>query len=80
MLDAGLKTQLTQYLQNLRQPIELVASLDDSKGSTEMKALLEASAKADAGRTLELAARLRRRLAGRSHSDSAALLAEDRRR
>ncbi len=41
MLDAGLKTQLTQYLQNLRQPIELVASLDDSKGSTEMKALLE---------------------------------------
>ena len=41
MLDAGLKTQLTTYLQNLRQPIELVASLDDSAGSAEMKALLE---------------------------------------
>jgi alkyl hydroperoxide reductase subunit F len=41
MLDAGLKTQLTSYLQNLRQPIALVASLDDSAGSAEMKALLE---------------------------------------
>ena len=47
---------------------------------SEMKALLEASARADAGRTLALAARLRRRLSGRSHSDSAALLAEDRQR
>ena len=28
MLDAGLKAQLTTYLQNLRQPITLVASLD----------------------------------------------------
>ena len=41
MLDAGLKTQLSTYLQNLRQPIELVATLDDSAGSAEMKALLE---------------------------------------
>ena len=41
MLDAGLKTQLTTYLQNLRQPIELVASLDESAGSAEMRALLE---------------------------------------
>jgi alkyl hydroperoxide reductase subunit F len=41
MLDAGLKAQLTSYLQNLRQPITLVASLDDSKGSVEMRALLD---------------------------------------
>jgi len=41
MLDAGLKTQLTTYLQNLRQTIELVASLDESAGAQEMKALLE---------------------------------------
>lgn len=41
MLDAGLKTQLTTYLQNLRQPIELVASLDDTAGSADMKALLQ---------------------------------------
>ncbi|PHY18191.1 alkyl hydroperoxide reductase subunit F [Caulobacter sp. BP25] len=41
MLDAGLKTQLTTYLQNLRQPIALVASLDDTAGSAEMKALLQ---------------------------------------
>ncbi len=41
MLDAGLKTQLTTYLQNLRQPIELVASLGDDKGSKDMLSLLE---------------------------------------
>ena len=41
MLDAGLKAQLTTYLQNLRQPITLVASLDDSQGSIEMRALLD---------------------------------------
>ena len=46
----------------------------------ELKTLLEASAGVDAGRTRELAASLRRRLSGRAHSDSAALLAEDRRR
>ncbi len=41
MLDDGLKTQLKAYLQNLRQPIELVASLDESAGSKDMLALLE---------------------------------------
>ncbi|MEH0197058.1 alkyl hydroperoxide reductase subunit F [Caulobacter sp. CCNWLY153] len=41
MLDAGLKTQLSTYLQNLRQPIELVASLGEDKGSKDMLALLE---------------------------------------
>ena len=40
MLDQGLKTQLAAYLQNLRQPIELVASLDDSPKSVELKELL----------------------------------------
>ena len=41
MLDANLKTQLTAYLANIKQPIELVASADDSAKSREMLALLE---------------------------------------
>jgi alkyl hydroperoxide reductase subunit F len=41
MLDDGLKTQLKAYLQNLRQPIELVASLGEGQGSKDMLALLE---------------------------------------
>ncbi len=40
MLDADLKAQLKGYLQRLTQPIELIASLDDSKGSQEMLELL----------------------------------------
>ena len=41
MLDAGLKDQLKAYLGNLRQPIELVAALDDGPKSREMLDLLE---------------------------------------
>ncbi len=41
MLDANLKTQLKAYLERLQQPIELVASLDDSKSAQEMRELLE---------------------------------------
>ena len=41
MLDDGLKTQLKAYLQNLRQPVELVASLGEGQGSKDMLALLE---------------------------------------
>jgi alkyl hydroperoxide reductase subunit F len=41
MLDSTLKGQLKAYLENLRQPIELVASLDDSAKSAEMLRLLE---------------------------------------
>ncbi|HWU12659.1 MAG TPA: alkyl hydroperoxide reductase subunit F [Caulobacter sp.] len=41
MLDDGLKTQLKAYLQNLRQPITLVASLGEGPGSNDMRALLE---------------------------------------
>jgi len=40
MLDQGLKSQLKTYLENLRHPVSVIASLDDSNGSTEMKALL----------------------------------------
>ncbi|PWF48801.1 alkyl hydroperoxide reductase subunit F [Massilia glaciei] len=40
MLDATLKTQLQAYLQNLRTPITLIAALDDSAKSAEMRALL----------------------------------------
>ncbi len=40
MLNDTLKTQLQAYLQRLTLPIELVASLDDSTGATEMRELL----------------------------------------
>ncbi|MEK7347076.1 MAG: alkyl hydroperoxide reductase subunit F [Pseudomonadota bacterium] len=41
MLDDTLKAQLQQYLALLRQPIRLIASLDDSETGTDMKNLLE---------------------------------------
>jgi NADH-dependent peroxiredoxin subunit F len=40
MLDADLKTQLAAYLEKLQQPIELVASLDDSDAARELDTLL----------------------------------------
>src|SRR5690606_12975141 len=40
MLDDNLKTQLKAYLEKLTQPIELVASLDDSEKSRELDGLL----------------------------------------
>jgi alkyl hydroperoxide reductase subunit F len=46
MLDQGLKTQLKTYLENLRHPVELVASLDESAKSAELKALLDDIAEA----------------------------------
>lgn len=39
-LDPNLATQLKAYLENLREPIELVASLDDGAKSAELDALL----------------------------------------
>jgi len=41
MLDTDLKGQLKAYLENLREPIELVASLDDGPKSRELLDLLE---------------------------------------
>jgi alkyl hydroperoxide reductase subunit F len=41
MLDDALKAQLQQYLGMLRQPIRLIASLDDSETGTDMRQLLE---------------------------------------
>ncbi len=41
MLDDSLKAQLQQYLGLLRQPIRLIASLDDSETGADMKNLLE---------------------------------------
>ena len=40
MLEANMKTQLQAYLQNLRHPIRLSASLDSSPSSAELKELL----------------------------------------
>jgi alkyl hydroperoxide reductase subunit F len=41
MLDTDLKSQLAAYLEKLQQPIELVASLDDSESSRELDELLD---------------------------------------
>ena len=41
MLDANLTQQLQTYLANLREPIELVASLDDGEVSAKTRDLLE---------------------------------------
>lgn len=40
MLDANLKAQLAAYLERMTQPVEIVASLDDTKASADMQALL----------------------------------------
>jgi alkyl hydroperoxide reductase subunit F len=40
MLDASLRPQLQAYLEKVTQPIQLVASLDDSDASRELEALL----------------------------------------
>ena len=39
-LDPNLASQLTAYLENLREPIELVATLDDGAKSRELDELL----------------------------------------
>ncbi|HRJ61280.1 MAG TPA: alkyl hydroperoxide reductase subunit F [Azospirillaceae bacterium] len=41
MLDEGVKGQLKAYFERIKQPIELVASLDDGAKSKEMQALLD---------------------------------------
>ena len=40
MLDAQLKAQLSAYLERISQPVEIVASLDDTPASEQMRALL----------------------------------------
>jgi alkyl hydroperoxide reductase subunit F len=46
MLDASTKAQLKSYLERATQPIEIVASLDDSKASGELQSLLRDIAEA----------------------------------
>jgi alkyl hydroperoxide reductase subunit F len=41
MLEQALKDQLAAYLERVTQPFEMVASLDDSETSAEMRSLLE---------------------------------------
>jgi alkyl hydroperoxide reductase subunit F len=41
MLEDNLKTQLKAYLERLQRPVELVATLDDSATSNELRELLE---------------------------------------
>lgn len=41
MLDAATTAQLKSYLVNLRTPVELIATLDDSAKSAEMRSLVE---------------------------------------
>ena len=48
MLDAATQAQLKSYLDRATQPIEIVASLDDSKASGELQSLLKDVAAASA--------------------------------
>ncbi len=41
MLDANIQAQLAAYLQRITQPVELIASLDDSAEAADMRTLLE---------------------------------------
>jgi len=41
MLDANMKAQLAAYLERMTQPVEIVASLDDTPASADMQALLK---------------------------------------
>lgn len=41
MLDDTLKTQLASYLERLREPVQLIASLDEREASAEMRELIE---------------------------------------
>ncbi|MBP7537480.1 MAG: alkyl hydroperoxide reductase subunit F, partial [Ottowia sp.] len=41
MLDDDIKQQLTAYLERVKEPFEMVASLDDGDKSTELRELLE---------------------------------------
>ena len=52
MLDENLKQQLQTYLERVTQPIEIVASLDDSDASREMLELLQDVASASSLITL----------------------------
>jgi alkyl hydroperoxide reductase subunit F len=40
MLDAAIKTQLSNYLERLKRPVELTATLDDSEAAGQMRELL----------------------------------------
>ncbi len=46
MLDANMKAQLAAYLERMTQPVEIVASLDDTPASADMQALLNDIAEA----------------------------------
>ncbi|HSW17276.1 MAG TPA: alkyl hydroperoxide reductase subunit F [Ramlibacter sp.] len=41
MLEAALKAQLASYLERISQPVEITATLDDTKASRDMRALLK---------------------------------------
>lgn len=41
MLDSNMKSQLKIYLEKLIQPVELIATLDESEKSAEINALLQ---------------------------------------
>ena len=54
MLDDALKSQLSTYLERVKQPFEIVASLSDSESSKEMGELLTTIAELNANITLRI--------------------------
>jgi antitoxin FitA len=68
-LDPGLVDRLKERARERGRSLE-----------AELRGILEAAAPVDRREARALAARIRRRLAGRAHADSGDLVAEDRRR
>ncbi len=56
MLDANVKNQLNTYLQNLKHPVELVVSIDDSPKAQELPATSGLRASRDQGALVPLGA------------------------
>jgi len=56
------------------------ASRNGRSLQAELQLIVERAARVDVLESRDVAARIRRKLSGRTHSDSAALLADDRRR
>jgi plasmid stability protein len=62
------------------QRLKTRASRNHRSLQAELQMIVERAAATDILETRDVAARIRKKLAGRRHSDSAALLADDRRR
>ena len=71
MLDDTLKTQLASYLERLREPVQLIASLDVARRQAELEGYELV------GRAIELSLILRREVNAAAHGDMLAALKQE---